>query len=54
MITAELLNIGSRKCYDKPPRKHKVKTVKAKQTTIIINKEIGKQCAKYVLYTNQK
>ena len=41
MITAELMNAGTRKCYLKPARKYRIKLVKEETAPQVVKKEIG-------------
>ena len=41
MITAELMNAGTRKCYLKPARKYRIKLVKEETAPKVVKKEIG-------------
>lgn len=41
MISADLMNAGSRKCYLKPTRKYKIKLVRSESTPPVVKKQNG-------------
>ncbi|CAG9806592.1 unnamed protein product [Chironomus riparius] len=48
MISADLMNAGSRKCYLKPTRKYKIKLVRSESTPPVVKKQNGPKMPKIV------